>query len=1092
MSPEKKSPQVSSGPLSAPTYLEFIIFALVAVCGVTAIVVFLAKRANTSLVAQAETVATQDTPKSSAMLEGAENAGALTDSQGADPTQGQPAGTVPDVTVKSEAGQHESDSSSSKADTETPVVSSAVDSPPTDTPARKTYSLAATAADGSVTWRPEQESYQPGQTVTLEAVPNAGYRFSNWTGDLSGSTNPVTLVMDASKSVSASFALQACSLTVTALEGSVTKRPDQASYPHGAAVTLEAVPNTGYAFTNWTGDLSGNTNPVTLVMDAHKSVSAGFALSAYSLSVAAVDGSVTKSPDQTNYSHGETVTLQAVPKPGHRFTSWTGDLSGNTNPVTLVMEANKVVSAGFALKTYSLTVAGGDGLIRKQPNQASYGLGETVTLEAVPHSGYSFTNWSGDLSGSANPATVVIDADKSVRASFILTAQASDTVANSIGMNLVYVPAGSFLMGSAAPATQLAQEYDEGQARFVDEIPQHSVRISQGFWMGQTEVTQGQYQAVLNDQPWSGQTYVQVDANNPAVYVSWDEAMAFCRKLSQQEGRSYRLPTEAEWEYACRAGTATRFSFGDSDLVLHDYAWFNDNADKVGQDYAHGVGQKKPNPWGLQDMHGNVFEWCLDYYDEKFYANSPDVDPVGPPSGISHAVRGGSWDNAQSYLRSAYRSDYPVARGLLVGFRVVSGGKSISDTAAATPTKVEPVGERTQAPAVQVQTQADAPTVVKTQAVPPITVKPQADVPVTVKAQEDSTIAAELPKDTQDTVKTQEDVSITTTVKEDVQVAVKEPAQATASIRSDLPPLDTTGSATDILDQAAVYARMGQASEAQAALTTLLKDKDAAVLAGYELGLIHYEDGQTNQAIPGFQDALSTTFPGAGSGRDEQALGALLNQEEDAARIRYELGQICLSQGKQDQAAKLFRDSLSLISAQGATYIGVKKCKSCHFKQWNSWRKTKMAKTFEVLRPGVRKEEKTKLKFDPNKDYTKDPACLGCHTSGYGMPGGYMVPTDGDTKAKEQAADNAGVTCEGCHGPGSKSVAIQEDIKENKRTYKFAELRAVGFHEAGVRSCTACHNASDPGKAPGYHFAYEERRKEGQHENIELKYRVDE
>jgi 5-methylcytosine-specific restriction endonuclease McrA len=182
---------------------------------------------------------------------------------------------------------------------------------------------------------------------------------------------------------------------------------------------------------------------------------------------------------------------------------------------------------------------------------------------------------------------------------------------------------------------------------------------------------------------------------------------------------------------------------------------------------------------------------------------------------------------------------------------------------------------------------------------------------------------------------------------------------------------------------------------------------------------------------------------------------------------------------------------LSILSAKDATYIGVKKCKSCHFKQWNSWRKTNMAKAFDSLKPGVKSTEKTKLKFDPNKDYTKDASCLGCHTSGFGIHGGYIVPADGDAEAKEQAEDNAGVTCEGCHGPGSKSVEIQEDIKENKRPYTFAELQAVGFHKAGVRSCTSCHNASDPGKEPGYHFPYEEKRKEGQHENIELKYRQD-
>ena len=301
------------------------------------------------------------------------------------------------------------------------------------------------------------------------------------------------------------------------------------------------------------------------------------------------------------------------------------------------------------------------------------------------------------------------------------------------------------------------------------------------------------------------------------------------------------------------------------------------------------------------------------------------------------------------------------------------------------------------------------------------------------------------------------------------------------------------GEAYDKLDQAAVDARSGKVEQAEAVLTSLLKDKATAVMAGYELGLIHYEKGDVDKAMPFFKDALSAAFPGAASGKDEQALTALLHQEPDAARIRYELGLIYQSQGKKEQAAKLFRDSLCIISSKGATYIGVKKCKSCHFKQWNSWRKTEMAKAFESLKPGVKSEEKTKLKFDPNKDYTKDPTCLGCHTSGYGMPGGYIVPPDGDADALKQAKDNAGVTCEGCHGPGSKSIEIQEDIKENKRPYKFAELRAVGFHKAGVRSCTPCHNSSDPGKEPGYHFPYEEERekKDAQHENIELKYRQD-
>ena len=245
---------------------------------------------------------------------------------------------------------------------------------------------------------------------------------------------------------------------------------------------------------------------------------------------------------------------------------------------------------------------------------------------------------------------------------------ADNETTNSIGMKLVYIPAGSFMMGSKDSAAQLAKEYDTKEEYFKGEFPQHQVCISTGFWMGQTEVTQGQYKSVMNAQPWSGENYVQEDANNPAVCVSWDDAAAFCRKLSQQEGETYRLPTEAEWEYACRAGTTTRFSFGDSDSSLGNYAWFNGNAYDVDQKYAHSVGQKKPNPWGLYDIHGNVDEWCSDWYDD-YYSNSPSVDPKGPSPGVFRSLRGGSWNSVEHLLRCAWR--LPGYRSVIVGFRVV-------------------------------------------------------------------------------------------------------------------------------------------------------------------------------------------------------------------------------------------------------------------------------------------------------------------------------------------------------------------------------------------------------------------------------------
>jgi len=121
-----------------------------------------------------------------------------------------------------------------------------------------------------------------------------------------------------------------------------------------------------------------------------------------------------------------------------------------------------------------------------------------------------------------------------------------------------------------------------------------------------------------------------------ATYVSWDDAVAYCKKLSEKEGKTYRLPTEAEWEYACRAGTETPWSFGTDENVLGDYAWYRENTFNIDEKYAHQVGLKKPNAFGLYDMHGNVYEWCHDYYEEDYYKQSPEQDPRGqiPPPHI--------------------------------------------------------------------------------------------------------------------------------------------------------------------------------------------------------------------------------------------------------------------------------------------------------------------------------------------------------------------------------------------------------------------------------------------------------------------------
>jgi formylglycine-generating enzyme required for sulfatase activity len=243
------------------------------------------------------------------------------------------------------------------------------------------------------------------------------------------------------------------------------------------------------------------------------------------------------------------------------------------------------------------------------------------------------------------------------------------TITNSIGMKLKLIPAGEFLMGSPASET-VGPLVTTGD---LTEEQQHRVQITRAYYLGTTEVTQGQWEGVMGTTPWKGKTYVKEGSDYAASYVSWDDAVEFCRRLSAKDGRTYRLPTEAEWEYACRAKSTSVYSFGASPGSLKDYAWFNENAYDVDAKYAHRVGQKLPNAFGLFDMHGNVYEWCSDWYGEDYYATSPGSDPTGPRSGSGRVIRGGSWSGIPRHCRSAIRHRItPIGRSSNIGFRVSS------------------------------------------------------------------------------------------------------------------------------------------------------------------------------------------------------------------------------------------------------------------------------------------------------------------------------------------------------------------------------------------------------------------------------------
>jgi formylglycine-generating enzyme required for sulfatase activity len=233
----------------------------------------------------------------------------------------------------------------------------------------------------------------------------------------------------------------------------------------------------------------------------------------------------------------------------------------------------------------------------------------------------------------------------------------ASTYTNSIGMKFVLIPAGTFMMG----AGNIGDAHDWNSHDW--ELPRHQITISKPFYLGVYEVTQKEWEAVMGTNPSKNK-----GSDNPVEMVSWEDVQVFIEHLNKKEGHSrYRLPTEAEWEYAARAGSTSAYFFGPDNSQLKDYAWYWDNSG----DTTHPVGQKRPSAWGLYDMMGNVFEWTQDWYDDTYYANSPSVDPTGPISGDSRVVRGCGWTIDASGCRSAFRFGYePAYRAAHFGFRL--------------------------------------------------------------------------------------------------------------------------------------------------------------------------------------------------------------------------------------------------------------------------------------------------------------------------------------------------------------------------------------------------------------------------------------
>lgn len=283
---------------------------------------------------------------------------------------------------------------------------------------------------------------------------------------------------------------------------------------------------------------------------------------------------------------------------------------------------------------------------------------------------------------------------------------------NSISMTFTTIPAGSFYMGSCmySRADKAADRELEKQGLppkgptcpakgkldedgLEEEAPQHEVRISRALQMGVHEVTLGQFKQYLAALEDKERDKIDTDAFRKAnahgdeaavTHVSWLDAQGFIAWLNQKEGGSvYRLPTEAEWEYAARAGRSSIYFWGDEMDAAPEHAWFNMDAADLEkwfsmreqnrkENYPHPIGMKKPNPWGLHDISGNVWEWVNDWYSAEYYRNSPVADPIGPENGTARCFRGGSWYGSVKNLRAAFRGvNAPDYRSDSLGFRLV-------------------------------------------------------------------------------------------------------------------------------------------------------------------------------------------------------------------------------------------------------------------------------------------------------------------------------------------------------------------------------------------------------------------------------------
>jgi uncharacterized repeat protein (TIGR02543 family) len=281
---------------------------------------------------------------------------------------------------------------------------------------------------GEIIIEPDQEEHSSGSLVEIIAIPDNGYMFVGWSGDVTSTLNPFTVMMNSNKDIKANFApeMTKFTLTITTENGTVAQSIEGTEFSENTEVILTATPDAGYEFAGWSGDATGTDNPLTITMDANKNISASFtaiAIPNYTLTITAVNGTVSLDPDLTEFEENTQVVLTATPDAGYEFAGWSGDATGTDNPLTITMDTNKNITASFTaivLPNYTMTITAANGTVAQSIEGTEFAENTEVVLTATADAGYEFAGWSGDAAGTDNPITITMDTNKNITANFIL------------------------------------------------------------------------------------------------------------------------------------------------------------------------------------------------------------------------------------------------------------------------------------------------------------------------------------------------------------------------------------------------------------------------------------------------------------------------------------------------------------------------------------------------------------------------------------------------------------------------------------------------------------------------------------------------